>query len=759
MHHHDTEHHNCGCGHIHAKKQHGCSENVHAHTELSTASEQTCEQGSCDATERNTEDDSGDDDPPRREDSKRFNWYIKGMDCASCARTIEDTVLTIPGVSHAKVLFSTEKLIVDAQTDVTHNVERAVEKAGYSLFDPQKNKIPVSSPPWKTYLPLIILTLMMGLSGLISFYSINWGEIAFTATTLFGLYPIARQSIRQIRSGIPFGIETLMSIAAVGALFIGASAEAAMVLLLFMIGELLESYAANRARSGVTALMKLLPDDAVVIKQGQRITVSAKQLRPGDIIEVAPGARLPADGKLLNNVASFDESALTGESIPVERKKEESISAGSLVIDRVVELTVTSKAGNNAIDRILQLIENAEESRAPIERILDKFSRYYTPAILFIALLTVLIPPLFFAQPWETWIYRGLTLLLIGCPCALVISTPAAITSGLAAATKNGILVKGGAILEQLAKIRQIAFDKTGTLTQGKPAVTDIIPVASITEQQLLSWCAAVENGSSHPLAKAILKEAEIRGIDYAAADNRITLPGVGIQGEINGVEILLSAPGKQSRPDISPEWQVETEQLENQGKTLFQVWKEQQFVGMIALQDTLRDDAKQTLQQLKQIEVRGIMLTGDNPRAAAAIAAQLGIAYKAGLLPQDKVNAVIALSTDNITAMVGDGINDAPAMKAAHVGIAMGSGTDVALDTADAALTQNKLSGLLSVIRISQATHANIRQNITIALGLKAIFLITSLLGITGLWIAVLADSGATALVTANALRLLKKK
>jgi Cd2+/Zn2+-exporting ATPase len=376
---------------------------------------------------------------------------------------------------------------------------------------------------------------------------------------------------------------------------------------------------------------------------------------------------------------------------------------------------------------------------------------------MLMSVLVILIPPLAFAQPWETWIYRGLTLLLIGCPCALVISTPAAITSGLAAATRQGALIKGGLALEQLGRVKTIAFDKTGTLTQGKPKVTDVLSVNG-TDNDLLAAAASIEMGSHHPLAKGIVYHAEQQGISLVHADNRKTLAGVGVEGIFLGKKIKISAPSKLDLvlEDVIRQ-QIMT--LEQEGKTVVVVLEEGRLRGLIALQDTLREDAKAALADLRSLGINGVMLTGDNTRSAAAIAAELKIDFRANLLPEDKVAAIMALNQQQATAMVGDGINDAPAMKAASIGIAMGSGTDVALETADAALTHNRLQGLADMIRLSRATNANIRQNITIALGLKAVFLVTTLLGLTGLWLAVLADSGATALVTANALRLLRKR
>ncbi|WP_447886525.1 zinc/cadmium/mercury/lead-transporting ATPase [Serratia fonticola] len=757
--------HGCGCSHDHAKTQHGCSNEktpvgataAHDHHAAHDHGASCCSS-------------DGPDDPDEESDrlaavppsgSQRFSWKVTGMDCPSCAKKIENAVTSIPGVDSARVLFATEKLVVDAQSDVSMRIQDAVKQAGFTLLG--TNPPAIGDEPktsrFGEYGPLLLLSALMVLSWVLDFFNPRLGEIAFIATTLVGLVPIASKALRLIRSGTPFAIETLMSVAAIGALFIGATAEAAMVLLLFMVGELLESYAANRARRGVKALMELVPEDALLIQGSVRKRVPVASLRPGDVIEIAPGGRLPADAELLNPFASFDESALTGESVPVERQQGQKVAAGSLSVDQAAQMKVTSEPGKNAIDRILQLIEEAEERRAPIERFLDRFSRYYTPAIMLLAVAVILVPPLLFAEPWEMWIYRGLTLLLIGCPCALVISTPAAITSGLAAATRRGALIKGGAALEQLGQVQTIAFDKTGTLTEGKPTVTDVLPADGLSEQQLLAIAAAVETGSHHPLAQAIVKRAAENGTALPLAEGRRALAGIGVEGKVDGKTILISAPGKLTESQLSSEWRSQVETLETAGKTAVVVLEDGQPIGLLALRDTLRSDAKQTIAELAQLGVRGVMLTGDNPRAAAAIANELGIDYRAGLMPEDKVNAVTELSKLQPTAMIGDGINDAPAMKAASIGIAMGSGTDVALETADAALTHNRLTGVAEMIRISRATHANIRQNITIALGLKAIFLVTTLLGMTGLWLAVLADSGATALVTANALRLLKKR
>ncbi|WP_227731046.1 zinc/cadmium/mercury/lead-transporting ATPase [Yersinia proxima] len=768
-HRHSTDTHNhCGCGHDHAKKQTGCSSQPAANISYDSSnsvSEHSHQEGGCCSQSSHTDD--GDEESDRLANatpagSQRFSWQVKGMDCPSCAHKIENAVSNLVGIENVKVLFATEKLVVDARSDIRPQVHQAVIQAGFSLVDTQSpiaGKNSESETRFREYLPIALLTTLMLLSWGISLFSVELSELAFTVTTIVGLIPIVTKAWKLIRSGTPFAIETLMSVAAIGAMFIGATAEAAMVLLLFMVGELLESYAANRARRGVTALMALVPEEALLLKDGERRQVSVASLRPGDIIEVSPGGRLPADAELMTPFASFDESALTGESVPVERMQGEKVAAGSLSVDRATEMRVISEPGNNAIDRILQLIELAEERRAPIERFIDRFSRIYTPAIMFLSALVILVPPLAFAESWETWIYRGLTLLLIGCPCALVISTPAAITSALAAATRRGALIKGGAALEQLGRIQTVAFDKTGTLTEGKPQVTDILPVSGVSETRLLSLAAAVEAGSHHPLAVAIMQRAQQNTPMLPLAEERRALAGIGVEGIVNGLVVRVSAPSKISPELLTAEWLAQFDELESSGKTAVAVLENEKFIGVVALRDTLRTDAKQAIDALKKLGIQGVMLTGDNPRAAAAIAGELGIDYRAGLLPADKVQAVMALNATHPTVMVGDGINDAPAMKAASIGIAMGSGTDVALETADAALTHNRLTGLAEIILLSRAANANIRQNITIALGLKGIFLVTTLLGLTGLWLAVLADSGATALVTANALRLLRKR
>ncbi|QIQ21990.1 zinc/cadmium/mercury/lead-transporting ATPase [Zophobihabitans entericus] len=706
-----------------------------------------------------------DTQPTTTPDTDTFTWRISGMDCPSCAQKIERGVLGLPNVVKAKTVFSTEKLVVSVSEhdDKTRQaIENKITSLGYSfqLDDEEHNHQHSHSMEKKDFIHLGVLAVMIAGSFILSFFNEEYGQYAFILSTIIGLIPILKKSYNLARSGSFFAIETLMSISAIGAMFIGATEEASMVLFLFLIGELLEAIAANKAKKGISSLMALMPEETVKIVDGKREVVSSKSLVPGDIIEISSGSRLPADVELISEIANIDESALTGESIPVEYRSGAKILAGSLIIDRTVQLKVVSEPGQNAVDRILQLIEDAEERKAPIERFIDKFSRYYTPSITLVALLIAVIPPLFMGQEWYPWIYRGLTLLLIGCPCALIISTPAAITSALSAAARNGVLIKGGAALELLGQIKTIAFDKTGTLTEGKPQVTDII-TNNLTDEELLYLAAAVEAGSHHPLAKAVINKAKELNVELTQAENRQSLAGIGIQGEVHQQLISIISPNKAERLQltITPVHQKQISDFEDEGKTVIVVADGQQVLGLIALRDEIRPEASQAIAELNDLGISSIMLTGDNQRSAHAIAELLHMQYRAELLPEDKLKEIEKINLTTPIAMVGDGINDSPAMKAATVGIAMGSGTDVALETADAALSKNSLVSLPKLIRLARAANANIRQNIVLALGFKAIFLVTSVLGITGLWIAVLADSGTTALVTANALRLLTKK
>ena len=583
------------------------------------------------------------------------------------------------------------------------------------------------------------------------------GHWAWLAATLAGLWPFGRRALLLARAGSPFSIEMLMSVAAVGAIIIGATAEAALVVFLFALGELLENVAAGRARAGIRALVALLPRTARREKpDGTLEEVAATALRPGDVVRLRPGDRVPCDGEILEGHSDLDESPVTGESMPVPRGPGEAVVAASISTDGALRLRVTRGAADNTLARIVKLVEEATASRARTQRFIERFSQWWTPGAMAAAALTMLLPPLLAGGEWGTWFYRGLALLLVACPCALVISVPAAMASGLSAGARRGLLVKGGAALEAIGAARAIAFDKTGTLTEGHPRVTDLLPLGGADPLAALRLAAAAEQGSAHPLARAVLAEAEARGIGpLPLATEAGAVAGKAVRATVEGRAIAVGSPRHAAELGAALE-DPRIPALEAEGKTVVVVLADGAPQALIALRDEPREDAREGIASLRALGVRPVMLTGDNARTGAAVAGMLGLDVEAGLLPADKLRHIAALREQGPVAMVGDGINDAPALAAASVGIAMGGGTDVALEAADAALMRQKVSGVAELVQLSRATLANVRQNVAIAVVLKLVLLVTTLLGITGLWPAIMADTGATVLVTLNALRLL---
>ena len=583
------------------------------------------------------------------------------------------------------------------------------------------------------------------------------GHWAFILACVVGVAPVAKRAFAAARAGIPFTIEMLMTIAAIGALFIGAAEEAALVVFLFAVGEVLEGVAADRARASIRALGDLVPKTAIVEENGATRQVDAANLRIGQTVLVRPGDRIPADGEITDGTSGIDESPVTGESVPKTKGVGEPVYAGSVNREAALRVRVDKAAEDNTIARIIRLVEEAQEARAPTERFIDRFSRWYMPAIVGLAVLVALVPPLLLGAEWSVWIYRALALLLIGCPCALVISVPAAIAAALSAGARQGLLMKGGVVIETAAKTGLVAFDKTGTLTQGRPRVTDIVALSG-SEAEVLAFAAAVEHGSSHPLAEAVLEHARSESIIYKPATEAAALAGQGVTGKVDGRAVFVGAPRHaESRAPFDKRARIAAEELEAAGKTVAAIIVDGALAGFIALRDEPREDAAAAIAGLKVMGIRATMLTGDNARTGAAIAAGLGMEHKAELMPDDKVAAIKAFSGETPVMMVGDGINDAPALAAASIGIAMGSGTEVALETADGAVLKSRVRDVAAMIRLARAAMGNIRTNIAIALGLKAVFLVTSVLGYTGLWVAILADTGATVIVTANALRLLR--
>jgi len=581
------------------------------------------------------------------------------------------------------------------------------------------------------------------------------GHWAFVAACLIGVAPVARRAFAAARMRQFFTIESLMTIAAVGALFIGAAQEAALVVFLFAVGEVLEGVAANKARDGIRALASLVPKTAILIEGDKTREVAAETLTIGQVVLARPGDRIPADGEILAGASGVDDSPVTGESMPVTKGPGDAVFAGSINTEAALRIRVTKAAADNTISRIIRLVEEAEEARAPTERFIDRFSRWYMPLIVALSALVIVIPPLAMGLPWDTWIYRGLTLLLIGCPCALVISVPASIASALSAGARRGLLMKGGAVIEAAAKVRAVAFDKTGTLTHGRPEVTDVVPTGTDPEAVVIRLAAAVEAGSSHPLALAILKRAGGGALPPATAARAIM--GKGVSATVEGRALTVASPRFAAEQGaLQGDSLQRAAALEAAGKTVAVLFEGTAALGLIAMRDEPRADAIEAVRQLRRLGITPTILTGDNPRTAAAVAQSLGTEFRAEMLPEDKLTVIRDMAAAGGVMMVGDGINDAPALKQASVGVAMGSGTDVALETADAAILRDRVTDVATLIRLARATMGNIRQNVTIALGLKAVFLVTTVLGLTGLWLAIMADTGATVLVTLNALRLL---
>ena len=735
------------------------------------------------------------------------SWWVRGMDCPSCVAKVERAVSRIPGLQAVSVDLMAETMtarfglgadpaaVVRAVEALGYKasprIQRAaVEPAGYdhaatctldhghqydaapvdagddgrdraaaSLYHAHaEGDVAPSGPWWRTGKAKLVCLLggLVALAWIGSWFFAAEAYWIFVAATLIAVFPFSRRALALASAGSPFSIETLMSVAALGAVAIGAAEEAAIVVLLFAAGELLESVAAGRARAGIQGLADLMPPTARVERNRSVIEVDAATLRVGEVVQVRPGDRIPCDGYVLDGQSSVDESPVTGESVPVARGPGDVVVAASVNTSALLRLRVTATASDNTISRIVRLVQEATASRAPTQTFIEKFSTYWTPGAMCVSALAILVLPLAFGTDWWTSVYRGLSVLLIACPCALVISVPAAMASGLSAGARRGLLIKGGAALETIGSVATVAFDKTGTLTKGRPCVTDILPLSGTEVTTLLRAAAAVEAGSAHPLARAVLEAAQAHGINAPIGTEAGAVPGKAATALVEGQRISVGSPRHAEELGAVPSNSVAVADLEEAGKTVVVVLADNRPLGILAFRDELREDAASAIEALKRMHLTNVMLTGDNERTGRAIAASLRMDVCAQLLPEQKLHEIEKLKRRGHVAMVGDGINDAPALAAASVGIAMGGGTAVALETADAALLHERVSGIAELIALSRATMANVKQNVAIAVGLKLVFLLTTLMGVTGLWMAILADTGATVLVTVNALRLL---
>ena len=696
-------------------------------------------------------------------------YRIEGLSCANCAGKFEKNVKQLPGVTNATVNFGASKISVEGQTTI-EELEEAGAFENLIIRNDQENPEQVRSKESfiKRNIALII-SLGFILVAVISQLSLGEDHLLTKAlyilAIIIGGYDLFKEGFSDLIK-LDFSMESLMTIAIIGAAFIGEWAEGSIVVILFAISEALERFSMDKARQSIRSLMDIAPKEALIRRNNVEQLVSVDKIDIDDIMIIKPGQKIAMDGLVINGHSSVNQAAITGESVPVEKQLDDEVFAGTLNEEGVLEVKVTKKVTDTTIAKIIHLVEEAQGERAPAQAFVDKFAKYYTPFIIIMALLIVVVPPLFFGGDWNKWLYQGLSILVVGCPCSLVISTPVSIVSAIGNAAKNGVLVKGGVYLEEIGHLRAIAFDKTGTLTKGKPVVTDFIATSSETDINYLSIISSLESLSQHPLASAILNEADKTNVDYKSIqiEDFQSITGKGLTGIYQNIRYYIGSPKLFSASVIEETAvKVQYRQFQEQGKTAMYFGTDEQILGVIAVADEVRDSSADVISELHKLSIEHtIMLTGDNTKTAESIGRQLGVTeIKGDLMPQEKLDSIKALRTTyNKVAMVGDGINDAPALAASTVGIAMGgAGTDTALETADVALMGDDLQKLPFIVRLSRQTLKVIKQNITFSLGIKLLALLLVIPGWLTLWIAIVADMGATLLVTLNGLRLMKVK
>ena len=696
-------------------------------------------------------------------------YRIEGLSCTNCAGKFEKNVKQLPGVTSATVNFGASKISVEGQTTI-EELEEAGAFENLIIRDDQENDEQVRSKESfiKRNIALII-SLGFILVAVISQLSLGEDHLLTKAlyilAIIIGGFDLFKEGFSDLIK-LDFSMESLMTIAIIGAAFIGEWAEGSIVVILFAISEALERFSMDKARQSIRSLMDIAPKEALIRRNNVEQLVSVDKIDIDDIMIIKPGQKIAMDGLVINGHSSVNQAAITGESVPVEKQLDDEVFAGTLNEEGVLEVKVTKKVTDTTIAKIIHLVEEAQGERAPAQAFVDKFAKYYTPFIIIMALLIVVVPPLFFGGDWNKWLYQGLSILVVGCPCSLVISTPVSIVSAIGNAAENGVLVKGGVYLEEIGHLRAIAFDKTGTLTKGKPVVTDFIATSSETDINYLSIISSLESLSQHPLASAILNEADKTNVDYKSIqiEDFQSITGKGLTGIHQNIRYYIGSPKLFSASVIEETAvKVQYRQFQEQGKTAMYFGTDEQILGVIAVADEVRDSSAAVISELHKLSIEHtIMLTGDNTKTAESIGKQLGVTeIKGDLMPQEKLDSIKALRTTyNKVAMVGDGINDAPALAASTVGIAMGgAGTDTALETADVALMGDDLQKLPFIVRLSRQTLKVIKQNITFSLGIKLLALLLVIPGWLTLWIAIVADMGATLLVTLNGLRLMKVK
>ena len=695
-------------------------------------------------------------------------FKVSNMDCADEIKAIHEA-LKIEGISRIQANLMSSTVQIVHSTDVSvHLLKKRIETTVVRVLTEDSNKTKHQNRNRITLVASSGVFLLIGLS--LQWLKITnyFDEISFLLSILLGgilVFPKAFGSLKRKT----LDMNVLMSVAVIGAASIGQHAEASAVVFLFSLSELLESLSVQRARRAIQELLKITPQKVIIVKpDGSTEELNVENVLVSQVIRVKPGESVPLDGIIISGTSSIDQAPLTGESIPVLKTVGEPVFAGTINQEGSLEIKVTKIFSETKISQVIKLVEEAQSQRAVSQKFVDRFAEIYTPTVLLLAILTVIIPPLIFGGIWHDWIYKALTLLVIACPCALVISTPVSIVSSLTALAKKGVLVKGGAILEVLGKIKALAVDKTGTLTEGKPKVQQIIKINSFDEDKILEIAASLEAHSTHPLAQAILNLAKDRNIQLKNISEFINVSGRGVEALIDGHSYLLG--NHRFAHDIgicTPEFEKTLLSLEEQALSVVVIGHKPhgecagEVIGVITVGDQVRNDAKVSLQTIRAAGVdKIVMLSGDNQKTASAIGVQVGVDESFGdLLPEGKVQYIENLKSKyNIVAMIGDGINDAPAMAKSSLGIAMGFvGSDTAIETADIALMTDDLSQVTVAIKAGQRTLRIIQFNIAFALVTKAVFLVLTFMGYSNLWIAVAADTGAALIVIMNSLRLLK--
>ncbi|WP_128896809.1 heavy metal translocating P-type ATPase [Longirhabdus pacifica] len=695
-------------------------------------------------------------------------YRIQGLSCANCAKELEQEIHKLEQGHTAKILYNSGKLKIDQAVDL-QAVKKILASDGAALVQ-EASAVTGSTHlteetgsdhthehgseggKWKLLLSLstvIFLTLIIFESQLSSYVAIP-GYILATAISGYATFVKGLKNLIRLK----FNINTLMTIALVGAFSIGEWKEGTLVAILFGLNEYLEGLGMEKARRSMAALLDVAPKQATVLIGNQEQVVPVEQLQVADVVLVRAGEKIPSDGIVLSGTSSVNEAAITGESMPVDKVEGESVFGGSINNEGVLRVTITKAYEESSLSKILHLVEEAQETKTPTEQFINRFAQYYTPLIMVISAIVMLFPPLFFGGDWGTWLYQGLAVLIVGCPCALILSSPIAIVSGITVNARNGILIKGGVFLEQLGKIDTIAFDKTGTLTKGEPHVQQW----QVYDAALFSVAAAIESTSSHPIAKAVMNEVQKHDVNHLEATQLKTIAGQGVTAIIHEQRYFVGNEALMTSLNIPSNIQQVMDHYKAQGWTLVIVADEQHILGLFGIADETREESKQVISNLHHVGIKQtVMLTGDHQMTAEKVAQQVGVsAVYAGLLPEQKVEKMKELAKKGKVAMIGDGINDAPALATADLGIAMGKGTDSAIETADIVLMQDHLGKLPAAVSISRNVNRIIKFNIVFSLALKAFALLLTIPGVLTLWIAILADMGATIFVTLVSLTVL---